>query len=57
MSERFEVCKYSGGRKEEKQNRDIKKKEKRERESFGEAVPEIIPETSKKEVRRCSLKC
>lgn len=31
MSERFEVCKYSGGRKEEKQNRDIKKKKEREK--------------------------
>lgn len=33
MTERFEVCKYSGGRKEEKQKRDIKKKE-RERKSI-----------------------
>ena len=38
MSERFLVYKYSGGKKEEKQSRGIRKK-KEKAFSFGEAMP------------------
>lgn len=47
LTERFEVYKYNGGKKEEKQNSFILG-EKKKTFHFGESVPEVMPQIAKK---------